>query len=150
MKPSPITPATRFAIEQGRVRESNRRFYQIVENLNLDEMAEVWLTTPNCRCVHPGGPLLVGWDAVREGWRLLFESVNDLRIELSRLEVHMEGPVAWVTCLERMTRTTATGVDHPVYTASNCFVLHEGEWKLAQHHSSPQATESSHSARLAQ
>lgn len=150
MKPSTMTPATRLAIEQGRVREANRRFYQIVENLNLDEMAEVWLTTPNCRCVHPGGPLLVGWDAVREGWRLLFESVHDLRIELSRLELHMEGSVAWVTCLERTTRTTVTGVEHPVYTASNLFVLHQGEWKLAQHHSSIMATESSHSFRLAQ
>lgn len=150
MKSFSMTPATRLAIEQGRVREANRRFYQIVENLNLEEMAEIWLTTPNCRCVHPGGPLLVGWDAVREGWRLLFENLHDLRVELRRLEVHMEGSVAWVTCLERMTRTTPAGVERPVYTASNLFVLHEGEWKLAQHHSSPLGTESSHSARLAQ
>jgi len=150
MKPTTMTPATRLAIEHGRVRETNRRFYQIMENLSLEEMAEVWLTTPNCRCVHPGGPLLVGWEAVREGWRLLFESVHDLHIDVRRVEIHMEGAVAWLTCLERMTRTTTNGVDRLVYTASNLFVLEDGEWKLAQHHSSPLASESSHSARLAQ
>lgn len=145
-----MTPAARLAVEQGRVRENNRRFYQVMENVNLEEMGEIWLTTATCRCVHPGGPLLVGWEAVREGWRRLFEQVHDLRVEIRRVEIDMEGSVAWVTCLERMTRTSVEGLERPVYTASNLFVLHEGEWKLAQHHSSPVASEGSHSSRLAQ
>lgn len=145
-----MTPAARLAVEQGRVRENNRRFYQVMENVNLEEMEEIWLTTATCRCVHPGGPLLVGWEAVRDGWRRLFEQVHDLRVEIRRVEIDMEGSVAWVTCLERMTRTSVEGLERPVYTASNLFVLHQGEWKLAQHHSSPVASEGSHSSRLSQ
>ena len=52
---------------------ANTRFYQVFEALDIAAMEGVWVHDEHVKCVHPGWPLLTGWDAVRESWRTIFE-----------------------------------------------------------------------------
>ena len=125
-----------LAQEEARVREANHRFYQAVENLSLDDLEAVWLPSPACRCVHPGWPPVEGWEAIRESWNRIFESTNDLEIALDQVTVHIEGAVAWLNCLARVSSAAESRIDTALLCSSNLFILHDGEWRLVLHHAS--------------
>jgi len=40
----------------------NEEFYRSLEALNLDRMEKVWHNAEWVTCVHPGGPMLTGWE----------------------------------------------------------------------------------------
>lgn len=125
------------AREEARVREANRRFYQALENLNLEDMEAVWLPSPACRCVHPGWPMLEGWDNIREAWRRIFENTNVLEVAIDQVSVQVQGTVAWLNCVAQVSSASEQRVDSALVCTSNLFVLHEGEWRLVLHHASP-------------
>lgn len=122
--------------EEARVREANRRFYQAVENLSLEDMEAVWLPGAACRCVHPGWPLLEGWEAIRESWSRIFENTSALEVAIDQITVHIEGTVAWLNCIERVSSAAESRIDAALVCTSNLFVLHEGEWRMMLHHAS--------------
>lgn len=128
--------ADRLRLEEARVREANRRFYQALENLSLDDMEAVWLPSPAARCVHPGWPPLEGWTEIRESWRRIFTHTHLLEIAIERVRLHVAGPVAWLTCLEEVHSQVEGRTDAAQVYATNVFVLAEGEWRLALHHAS--------------
>ena len=53
----------------------------------------------HAKCVHPGWPLLTGWDAVRSSWEAIFESTEEMRFTLGDIRVEMAGEFAWVVSL---------------------------------------------------
>ena len=128
--------ADRLRLEEARVREANRRFYQALENLSLDDMEAVWLPSPAARCVHPGWPPLEGWTEIRESGRRIFTHPHHLEITIERVRLHVAGPVAWLTCLEEVHSQVEGRTDAAQVYATNVFVLAEGEWGLALHHAS--------------
>ncbi len=124
------------SIEEARVREANRRFYQALENLNLEDMEAVWLDSNACRCVHPGWPLLMGWEAIRESWAQIFENTNALEVAIEQVTVHLQGEVAWLNCIQHVTTAIEANVTSASVCASNLFVLEGGEWRMVLHHAS--------------
>jgi len=58
-------------------------FYQAFEAKDVDAMMAAWADDEDIVCVHPGGPRLVGYDAVRAAWEQIF--ANDARLSF-RLE----------------------------------------------------------------
>jgi ketosteroid isomerase-like protein len=128
--------ARALAIESARVREANRVFYQAIENLSLEDMEAVWLQGPQARCVHPGWPMLSGWEAIRESWRAIFDNTSDLAVSIHDVNVNIEATVAWVTCLERIASSAHLRTDKAAVCATNVFVLTEGDWRMVLHHAS--------------
>ena len=45
----------------------------------------------HAKCVHPGWPLLTGWDAVRSSWEAIFESTEEMRFTLGDVRVARPG-----------------------------------------------------------
>ena len=70
--------------------------------LDLAAMDAVWAHTEHVKCVHPGWPLITGWDAVRESWRVIFENTAEIRFTIGDVAVVVNGSVAWVTCTENI------------------------------------------------
>ncbi|MGH9533237.1 MAG: nuclear transport factor 2 family protein [Terriglobales bacterium] len=140
--PQAVTPAAaprsaeRRQYEEARVREANRRFYQALENLSLEDMEAVWLPSATARCVHPGWPPLEGWSEIRESWRRIFSHTHLLVVAIDQVRLHVAGPVAWLTCLEAVQSQVEGRTDAAQVCATNVFVLAEGEWRLALHHAS--------------
>ncbi len=120
------------------VRDANRRFYDALEALDMDAMAAVWAADDHVVCVHPGGPVQRGWEDVGAAWESIMSHTGYIEFEIADVEVVVQDPVAWVSCVERITSATEEGGTAVAeVAATNVFVLDAGGWRLAVHHASP-------------
>lgn len=127
------------ATAEAEVREINQKFYQALESLDLEAMEGVWLHHDLVRCVHPGWPMLAGWESVRESWEEIFRNTESMLVSTRDLALHIEGGVGWVTCTERVTSKRADRSETALVQATNLFLRRDGEWKMVLHHASPLA-----------
>jgi ketosteroid isomerase-like protein len=120
------------------VRDANRRFYDALEALDIDAMEAVWADGDDVVCIHPGGPVQRGWEDVRGAWEAIMSNTGYIEFEIADVRVVVQDPVAWVSCVERI--TSSTGEGSPALAevaATNLFVLGSTGWRLALHHASP-------------
>ncbi len=118
------------------IRSANERFYRAIEKLDIEAMAAVWAKTDYVKCIHPGWGLLVGWDAVRASWEIIFRNTGEIKFTLTEVQVECRGPLGWVTLTENILsqvekRVTATSV-----LATNVFEKAGSGWRLIHHHAS--------------
>jgi ketosteroid isomerase-like protein len=122
--------------EAADVEEANARFYRAFETLDIAEMDQVWAHGEHARCVHPGWPLLSGWDAVRTSWETIFANTEEMRFTLSDVNVNVRGPLAWVTCTENILSDVQGRVTVTSILATNLFERGADGWRLVHHHAS--------------
>ncbi len=118
------------------VEQANALFYRAFETLDLAQMDEVWSHGEHVKCVHPGWPLLIGWDAVRSSWQAIFESAAEMRFTISAVLVEVAGDLAWVTCTENILSEVRGRVTVTSVLATNLFERGNAGWRLVHHHAS--------------
>ncbi|PYN60857.1 MAG: DUF4440 domain-containing protein [Candidatus Rokuibacteriota bacterium] len=119
------------------VEQANARFYRAFETLDLGQMEAVWAHGEYVKCVHPGWPLLVGWEAVRSSWQAIFESAAEMRFTISEVLAEVMGDLAWVTCTENILSEVRERVTVTSVLATNIFERgDDGGWRLIHHHAS--------------
>jgi ketosteroid isomerase-like protein len=116
--------------------EANARFYRAFEALDVAAMEAAWLHDARVKCVHPGWPLLSGWDAVRESWQAIFASTAEMRFTLSDVSVTRVGDLGWVTCTENILAEVHDRVSVTAVLATNLFERGAEGWRMALHHAS--------------
>ncbi len=116
--------------------EANARFYRAFETLDIAEMDQVWAHGEHVKCVHPGWPLLSGWEAVRESWATIFENTAEMRFTLSNVEAVTGGDQAWVTCTENILSEAGGRISVTAILATNLFERDGARWRLVHHHAS--------------
>jgi ketosteroid isomerase-like protein len=123
----------------GQVLEANRRFYDAFERLDLAAMEACWDASDRAACLHPGGPWLRGWESVAASWQAILANTSYIEFEIAEPHVEVSDPIAWVTCVERITSAGAAGGGSTVaeVAATNLFVLDASGWRLLLHHASP-------------
>jgi ketosteroid isomerase-like protein len=120
------------------VLEANRRFYDALEALDIEAMEECWASGVEVACIHPGGPVQRGWDEVRSAWEAIMANTGYIEFEIAEIQVEVQDPVAWVSCVERITSSAGEGgTAIAEVAATNLFVLDATGWHLALHHASP-------------
>jgi ketosteroid isomerase-like protein len=134
-----MSPEAQAATAEAEVREINLKFYLALETLDLDAMDGLWLHHDMVRCVHPGWPMLAGWESVRESWEEIFRNTESMMVTTRDLSLHVEGGVGWVTCTERVTSKRGDRSETALVQATNLFLRRDGEWKMVLHHASPLA-----------
>lgn len=128
---------TSFAITE-QVLAANRRFYDALEALDIAAMEACWSPAAGVACLHPGGPWQRGWEAVSSGWEVILANTGYIEFEIVEEEVTVNDPVAWVTCVERITSAAGEGSRAAAeVAATNLFVLDSTGWRIALHHASP-------------
>lgn len=115
---------------------ANQAFYDAHESRDIDAMSSLWERSNRAVCVHPGWPILRGWDVVIESWRRIFSGPGRTQFILTNVEVSVEGDAAWVTLEENLVDTQAMGSGGAV-AATNIFARTDGGWLLVAHHGSP-------------
>lgn len=118
------------------VAEANARFYRAFEALDLAEMDAVWVHGEHVRCVHPGWPLLDGWDRVRASWDTIFRNTDEMQFTISDLVVIVRGDFGWVTCTENILGQIGDRVSVTAILATNLFERSADGWRMVHHHAS--------------
>ena len=96
--------------------DAEAAFYEAFERADLAAMMVVWAEGEDVVCVHPSGPRLTGFEAVRESWMQIFGSNVKLSVRVSEAS-RFDGP--------------------SVSVRSVVFVLTDAGWRIAVHHASP-------------
>jgi ketosteroid isomerase-like protein len=124
------------SLDDAEVREANARFYTAFETLDLAEMDKVWLHGADARCVHPGWPLLTGWDAIRQSWETIFANTAEMRFTISDVYVLASRDIAAVTCTENILSEVGGRVTVTSVLTTNLFERGADGWKMVHHHAS--------------
>ena len=118
------------------VEAANEAFYRAFEALDMRAMEQVWAHGQHVKCVHPGWPLLTGWDAVRTSWETIFANTQEMRFTLTDVRVEAASELAWVTCTENILSETDGRVGVTSILATNVFERDGGAWRMVHHHAS--------------
>jgi len=114
--------------------DAENAFYEALERADLAAMMAVWAEADDVVCVHPTGPRLVGFDAVRQGWAQIFAGAAQLRVETSSVQ-RFDGPTVAVHSLVETVGAASGGASGSVH-ATNVYELTEGGWRMVVHHAS--------------
>ena len=99
----------------------NEMFYKALGSRNLGLMEEAWIKNPRAKCVHPGWPILLGWEAIKQSWKNIFDSGGPTKIQISNVNVEMSGDLAWITCIEHISYVIRDQVQINMAQATNIF-----------------------------
>src|SRR5436309_14249235 len=115
------------------IEQANAHFYQAFETLDLARMDLVWAHDEHVKCVHPGWPILIGWDAVRSSWESIFENTAEMRFTLSDVRASACGDLAWVTCTENIFSEVHGRLGVASVLATNPFPWGADVWRPGRH-----------------
>lgn len=111
-------------------------FYDALEHGDLEAMMAVWAEDEEIVCVHPGGPRLAGYPAVREAWRRLFEGGGKMQIRISRQSVAQNPFAAVHSIIQEIAQAGENARPAPI-VATNVYVRGALGWRMLVHHASP-------------
>ena len=126
-------PAATIAPDPTDVEAASDAFYAAHEERDLDAMRDVWGHGEETVCVHPGWPILRGWEQIEESWRRIFDGPGRNQFILTNRSVQVGDTTAWVTLEENLVDRG----DTQAIAATNVFRLTGDGWKLVAHHGSP-------------
>lgn len=111
-------------------------FYGAFAATDLGAMAQVWVEGETAVCVHPGGGLLEGKDAVMQSWSEILTGAAPPRIEY-RLISRIEAADLRVHLVEERIQAGADPAATPsLVIATNVYARHAEGWRLSVHHAS--------------
>jgi len=115
----------------------NETFYKALETGDLNLMESVWVKDSRAKCVHPGWPMLFGWESIRQSWKNIFDSGGPTKIQISNINAEIHGNVSWITCIEHITHIVRDQIHKSLAQATNIFERHGSRWLMIHHHASP-------------
>jgi len=124
-------------MSQHAVRAANLAFYDAFTRLDLDAMQNLWAKRTPVTCVHPGWDLVIGYEAVMQSWRAIFEGTSEIRFRVEDPQVTWNGEAGWVVCRELLYTQLGGSPIENVMTAINTFVLEDGAFHITHHHAAP-------------
>ena len=113
--------------------DAETAFYDAFERGDLAAMMAVWAASDDIVCIHPQGPRLIGFEAVRESWAQIFAGGSQLRVRTTEARVFDSQTLAAHTVIELV----APPGEHANVTsilATNVFELTDGGWRMVIHH----------------
>jgi len=111
-------------------------FYEALQHGDLDALMACWADDDEVFCVHPGGPRLVGAEAIRGAFEQMFANgaihatpARMRKVEALASSVH--------NVLERIEVLTTEGPKVAFVLATNVYHKTAQGWHLVAHHASP-------------
>jgi ketosteroid isomerase-like protein len=116
---------------------ANARFYEAINLGSLSLMESLWVHDERVKCVHPGWNILEGWEQIKNSWSMIFTHGAPINVEPIGAQAEVQGDIAWVTCLERITHRTMGQVVLGAAQTTNIFERVGDKWLMILHHASP-------------
>lgn len=110
-------------------------FYAALETADLEAMMAIWSEDEEIICVHPGGPRLIGYRAVRESWRQLFASGEHLALRIIP-QGAVTTPFAIISHVLELIGQQGDEQRYAPIAATNVYVRGPLGWRMVAHHAS--------------
>ena len=111
-------------------------FYRAFSALDHAAMRRVWSAGDAVSCIHPGGPLLQGQQAVLQSWSEIFAGSQPPRLAWERLSAVEAGDLAVHVTAEHIQSGDPDAGRGARVIATNVFRREAAGWLLIQHHAS--------------
>ena len=116
--------------------DAENAFYDAFERGDLPAMMAVWAESESVVCVHPRGPRLVGFEAVRDSWMQIFSGgATQLRIRATEVKRFDSQGVAVHALIETLSAPGQQATQS--VSATNVYELTDGGWRMVVHHATP-------------
>jgi ketosteroid isomerase-like protein len=115
--------------------DAQNAFYEAIERANLDAMMAVWADDEEVICVHPQGPRLQGFDAVRDSWKRIFTGGLQLKVTVSEQQRYHQMMLAIFVVHENI-KVVSGQPQEALVVATNVFMQTDRGWRMVVHHSS--------------
>jgi uncharacterized protein (TIGR02246 family) len=116
--------------------DAETAFYDAFERADLAAMMAVWAASDDVVCIHPTGPRLQGFEAVRESWAQVFGGGAQLRVRTTDVKKFDGQSVAVRAVVEVLTAPGQQGAPQSVL-ATNVYELGDNGWRMVVHHAAP-------------
>jgi len=123
---------TLFATPQ----DAEAAFYEAFMKQDLEAMMAVWADEDEVYCIHPSGARVAGVAQVRESWRQIFASAQNLRFQVREQHLLQAMMVAVHSVYEHIAvggEARARGC----VLATNIYMRTDRGWRMMVHHASP-------------
>ena len=117
--------------------EANLKFYEAFSTLDIDAMDAIWEPSERTRCMHPGWPLITGWEGVRQSWDNIFRNTTMMHFIITEAQPVIEGETGWVDCIENVTSLVDGRAASFAARSTNIFAKSDDRWLMVHHHASP-------------
>lgn len=108
---------------------ANEAFYRAFADRDEAAMNDLWSTTEQVACLHPGWGPLLGREEVISSWVAIIRNSDSPTILCHDAHAHVYGNTASVICFEE--------IDGNFLIATNLFVREGRVWKLVHHQAGP-------------
>jgi ketosteroid isomerase-like protein len=128
LPPAVVATGSADAVEQ--------QFYGALQRGDVDALMNCWLDDDAVSCVHPGGPRLIGAEAVRASFEAIFAH-GAIDIHVHEVKRWQSDQMAVHSVVERVDVPTDDGLQSAWVWATNVYVATSAGWRLLSHHASP-------------
>lgn len=121
---------------QGTPDDIEAAFYEALQTGDIDKLMACWADEDEIVCIHPGGPRVIGADAIRATFEAMFAHGS---IRAWPEQVRKTESLASVVhnLLERVEVASAEGPMNAWVVATNVYLKTAQGWRMVAHHASP-------------
>ena len=116
--------------------DAEAAFYEAFMKHDLEAMMAVWCDEDEVYCVHPRGPRVTGVAQVRESWRQIFASAQNVRFQVREQHMLQAMMVSIHSVYEQITMAGETRPRGSII-ATNIYMRTDSGWRMMAHHASP-------------
>lgn len=114
-----------------------QQFYEALQQGEVEKLMEAWGDDDDIACIHPGGPRIVGADAIRASFEAMFGNGGGVDAHPERVRRMQLPGVAIHHVVERVPMMTPEGPQSAWVVATNVYAKTARGWRLVLHHASP-------------
>jgi uncharacterized protein (TIGR02246 family) len=112
------------------------QFYEALQNADLDKLMSVWADDDEIACVHPGGPRVAGYAAIRASFEAIFAN-GAVALQPQGVRRLQSLGCAVHHLVEQVRIVDAQGSRSAWVLATNVYVKTAQGWRMVAHHASP-------------
>lgn len=125
------------ALHSSKPDEIEAAFYDALQAGDLERLMSCWADDEDIVCVHPGGPRIVGINAIRAAFETLFANGGTLQVRPEHVRRIDAMASAVHSVLEKIEVPTAQGPASAHVLATNVYHKTPQGWRMVVHHASP-------------
>ena len=117
--------------------EAEKAFYLAFVRRDMSLMQQVWATSQNVYCLHPGGQPLVGKDVIIQSWQQIFSGPQTSELKIEHHNLASDPKLAIHRITEHLTmHINKEKKQQATMYAVNIFQCINDHWYMISHHAS--------------